>query len=733
MKKKILDKRFLAFLAAALILAGVFLMKEIEYGYWDSGNNPEVYWEENEKGEKGWPCLILALNKGEYTLDLSYSAGQEGIWKIEDRNQNDGNNYRGKVIQEGTYSEGEGGKLQIDFTLEKNTDSLYFIFYSQTEDVSVDNWSISLIKDSYRDSLFLFLLAAGSIGLLFFVRDWKKQQNYIILAATGILLTIPFFGDYLQNGHDLLFHLTRIEGIAEGLRQGQFPVRMDTVMNQGLGFLDTVYYPNLFLYPFAILYLLGCSLLNAYKILIFFINISTGILAYTGFRGLLKSDRLGLYCALFYVLNPYHLTNLYLRAALGELLAAVFLPLLLYGVYELFCGDYKKWWITVLAATGILQSHILTVELSVLFVIAFAIPVLLWQTGKKKICIYRILAVGKAAGACVLANAWFLIPFLMQMGRKTAIAGAGDVLSQSTVFWAQMFQTIFKMQGGNVFYGTEGEMPETIGIAVLIGLLVYLGYRYFTVRIEKTVCRIADVCALFGILSCYMASTWFPWDWVQSFSVMDSLFGVMQYPWRMLGFASLFLALVSGIAIQELLKDRKAVIAGTMAGLSLWMAAESMDGYMTDGTVFLKSRTQAYTSAYYADYYDAGIEYDWMWQERNKIDTESDVKIFSFQREGTDLTFSFEFENPEEKDKNFHIPLYDYDQYEVFINGEKISYGQDDKNRILICVPKGINKGKVDIVYKENNLYRIGDIITAGFIVSLAICYITRKKRGKNV
>lgn len=224
MKKKILDKRFLAFLAAVLILAGVFLMKEIEYGYWDSGNNPEVYWEENEKGEKGWPCLILALNKGEYTLDLSYSAGQEGIWKIEDRNQNDGNNYRGKVIQEGTYSEGEGGKLQIDFTLEKNTDSLYFIFYSQTEDVSVDNWSISLIKDSYRDSLFLFLLAAGSIGLLFFVRDWKKQQNYIILAATGILLTIPFFGDYLQNGHDLLFHLTRIEGIAEGLRQGQFPV-----------------------------------------------------------------------------------------------------------------------------------------------------------------------------------------------------------------------------------------------------------------------------------------------------------------------------------------------------------------------------------------------------------------------------------------------------------------------------------------------------------------------------
>lgn len=731
MERKRLAKKSFLFLIILIILAGVFLMKELGYGYWDGGSSPDVYWEENEKGEKGWPCLILALNKGEYELELSYSAGQEGIWKIEDRNQNDGNNYRGKVLQEGSYPAGEGEKIQIDFSIEKNTDSLYFTFYSDSEDVSVQNWNISLIKDEYTDSLFLFLAAAGVIFALFMVWDWEKQRNYVIMSATGIFLTMPFFGDYLQSGHDLLFHLARIEGIAEGLSQGQFPVRMDTVMNQGLGFLDPIYYPNLFLYPAAILCLLGCSLLNAYKILIFFINIFSAILAYLGFRGLLKSERLGLYCALLYVLNPYHLTNLYLRAALGELLASMFLPLLLYGIYELFCGDYKKWWITAIAATGIVQSHILTVELSVLFVTAFAIPVIIWQIRKKKVCIYRIIALGKTAGACILANAWFLFPLFMQMGRKTAIAGADDVLSRSTVYWQQMFQTSFKMQGGNVFYGAEGEMPETIGLVLLIGLIIYLGYRFFTDKLGKHVYRIADVCALLGILSCYAASTWFPWDWIQSFSVADSLLCVIQYPWRMLGFASLFLSVVSGIAIQELLKDKKVLIAGAMTGLSLWMAVMSMDSYQTDGTTFLKSRTQAYTSAYYADYYDTGIGYDWMWQERNKIDTKADVKISSFRRKGTDLSFSFEFENPEDKDKDMHLPLYDYNEYEIFINGEKISYGQDDKNRILICIPEEMTEGVVQVIYKENKLYRIGDILTGGFIVYLAVYSIKRINRKK--
>lgn len=59
---------------------------------------------------------------------------------------------------------------------------------------------------------------------------------------------------------------------------------------------------------------------------------------------------------ILYLLNPYRLNNLFLRAAVGEVLGAIFLPLLALGVYELVCRDYKKWWLTVIALEQLLDD-----------------------------------------------------------------------------------------------------------------------------------------------------------------------------------------------------------------------------------------------------------------------------------------------------------------------------------------------------------------------------------------
>ena len=86
----------------------------------------------------------------------------------------------------------------------------------------------------------------------------------------------------------------------------------------------------------------GVSLVNCYKVFVFLLNAGTAAVAYVSFSGLLRSKRTGLLAALLYTLSVYRLIDLYTRAAAGEALAMVFLPLVLWGMYELFLGDRKN-------------------------------------------------------------------------------------------------------------------------------------------------------------------------------------------------------------------------------------------------------------------------------------------------------------------------------------------------------------------------------------------------------
>ncbi len=72
----------------------------------------------------------------------------------------------------------------------------------------------------------------------------------------------------------------------------------------------------------------------------------------------------GCLCSILYTLGIYRLGNCYTRSAYGEFLAMMFLPLVIYGFYEVFFGDGQKWAFLTIGLTGVLQSHIITAALT---------------------------------------------------------------------------------------------------------------------------------------------------------------------------------------------------------------------------------------------------------------------------------------------------------------------------------------------------------------------------------
>ena len=145
-------------------------------------------------------------------------------------------------------------------------------------------------------------------------------------------------------------------------------------------------YGSLFLYFPAILHLLGMPITIAYNIYIIFMNGLACFISFYSFKKMFNTAGWGICGTCVYMLAAYRITNLYVRAAIGEYTAMTFLPLVIYGIYRIYFTDKNKKLIDhlplILGVSGIIQSHILTCEMLAPFVFFFGI------VHKRKVLLY---------------------------------------------------------------------------------------------------------------------------------------------------------------------------------------------------------------------------------------------------------------------------------------------------------------------------------------------------------
>ena len=163
-----------------------------------------------------------------------------------------------------------------------------------------------------------------------------KIHVIIFCLSFAFLCTLPYMNDFLINGHDLKFHLARIEGVADALKQGQFPVHINPTQANGYGNASATMYPQFFIYFPAVLKINNLSLLNTYKVLIFLINLITALCAWIGFKNVWKSRKAGYIGCAIYMMGLYRLDDLYIRAAIGEALALAFLPIVFWECMKFY-------------------------------------------------------------------------------------------------------------------------------------------------------------------------------------------------------------------------------------------------------------------------------------------------------------------------------------------------------------------------------------------------------------
>lgn len=583
----------------------------------------------------------------------------------------------------------------------------------------------------------LISFAAIDIMVWYFLIS-KKAKNK--LAAAMIITAVfyaslPLLTDSLFWGHDLDFHLNRIMALANGLSSGHLFVPIQTEVLNGYGYASPLFYSQLFLYLPAVLYHLAVPIQTCYQIYAVTVNMATCLIAYYSFKGIVRDSKIAATGAFIYLLSAYRITNLYVRAAVGEYTAMAFFPLIIYGFVRVYTKDEKKLGIKdylpiVIGLSGLIESHVLSCELSALFIAAVCLV-----NFKKTFSPKRFWTLLKAAVMTLLVNLAFIIPFAdsMQMNIRVNNEPVNHIQVHGT--YLQQVFSAFQVSFGDSRRGMNDEMPLSLGLALVLGVIIFAACcsmkNEWGVKRNSTY-KVGITCTVFTLASIILSTRFFPWDSLENISkVLAKVLCIVQFPWRYLSMATVFsaVAAVVGLSIVKSAKSIKTMnlLCGALCLLSVLSTGLCMAIY-TNGINIERlygdaDVIQAISSGEYiiAD----TIEGNLRWR---KIHTDENfVTVDNYKYEGGVTTF--DCSNAADMEMAVEIPLMNYDNYHAYDmeTGSEFGIMNGTDNRVSLAVPAQF-EGKIKVVYEFPILWKIAYVISALSVIGIGIMILVKNK-----
>ena len=266
--------------------------------------------------------------------------------------------------------------------------------------------------------------------MLKWIKENRKPLVYALLLS--VVFCLPLFTNSIYNGYDLRFHLNRIVGIADAFRDGQILPKIYPYTNNGYGYASPLFYCDLFLYPFAIVYMLGCPLIIAYKLMIIFYTIIGNVFCFVLVKNICNNPKIIYGTLTLYALGNYRLIDCFSRAAFGEFLALSFVPLVLLAFYKVLYAKEEKYIILAIGFTCLLMSHNLTFALYCLLYLLLMVAFIIKNNKDFDAIKKMIITTMKAAVIAILLCIWYMFPMLEQMFDQTLwISELGKMYSLS--------------------------------------------------------------------------------------------------------------------------------------------------------------------------------------------------------------------------------------------------------------------------------------------------------------
>lgn len=582
-----------------------------------------------------------------------------------------------------------------------------------------------------------------------------------ILTLFGIILSIPLFRDYIPLQSDFAGNYIRVDGIMNGIKDYQFPVKVHPTTLQDFGYAFAYFYPELFWSIPALLRLVGFSIMASFKFYVIFTNFVTLFLSYYAIRKVYDSRVTALFGSFVYAFSLFRIYDVYSSGAMGESFSMAFIPLVIAGMYTIFADEKDNqvlvsfktpdWLPLSLGIVGIASLHVLSMEMLVFFIFVACVICC-----KKVFVKEHFLSLVKAAVSSFLLTIYFWIPFLVMLSTDSFKVFTNEPYktTDSMLSILSMFTPFFY----------EGEEPGlgiglAVGVCASIVFLVILLVKCLKAKTSvntklSSKMHLTIVCFALGVLAIIATTNIFPWEYLEANEgILKTIFCTVQFPSRYLSFASVFVVFSYCGVISCLLKADTCEAKPESKKINyviavLLMVASSVLTIMSDA-VLVKSIYENRDKQYFYD--SPGIMAYWgtgmgEFEPTDFKDLDVDCTIYELQpildpeyyekQIGGQALYIEAFEkrytkstvavaNPADYDQILYLPYiyyYGYTAENVFDNGDGLeaTIVESSKGTLALSIPAGFHNG-IHIEYKEPAVFRIFELISLLSVIFIVL------------
>lgn len=689
------------------------------------------------------------LGKGVYEVQIEYDTDAEQVSRASSEKAGYRRLYGNAVSLRPSNMQKE---VSYRFMLWDEADDLKVeILYTGIGMFSVKDFRVVHTRQEYSMGMFFVLLFSLLAGALFYFggwcgkKDFGREERKVLfgLAVIFLLSCSNLMIDYFHLGDDMMFHANRVEGIAREWMNGNFPARLEAYCMYGMGYPVSIMYPEVFLWPAALLRVIGFDLAFCMKGEYIFINLLTTLVSYVSFKNIFEDRQIGLWGSAVYTLSIYRLYNIYSRAAVGEFIAMTFLPLICWGLNRAFSEEEdtvrerKTVFLLAFGYMGVLYSHVLSMEFVVFYTVILCI--LFWKRFFRKSTFFTFMrAVFWAAGLSL----WFLIPFLdYSLGANLNVFETGYPIQKLGLYPTQLFW-FFPRKGVSPYMyisGMQHIRPYSMGIslAAVLFCFIYMKVKGINGKRLQEYREYPQIkaAAVMGGLAMFMSLNIFPWDTLIELSegIRKVVYSI-QFPYRFLVIVTVSLSFL-GCGLFAVLKKRDGRKGSIFAAFVLVLAVAGSSFYLNDEiqqygwSDFREAAAMGSAMVGGGEYLPADTEVEEL-PYTEAVPGEG-IILDNYRKENAHAEFECINEKASESFMECNLLYYPGYEAKEKDTGETLEIVSGKNNVLRVKIPAGF-RGSVAVDFVGKIYWKIGDMVSAAlWLVVICFGMISCYKKGK--
>ena len=708
-------------------------------------------------GSYGYNGVFLTAKPGElrpgvYRLQIALEAGEnlQADFKMESESEK----FHSLLSNPAELYGGVDKRTYQFYVCETEDSAKITVNYSGGEPLLIKGMEVVYTNAGSRILICLTLAGAVLVNTLVMLHcymkrypvPFEKKLAWFGVPGVAILASFPLFVNYIIVGADCIFHLMRIEALAQSISQWDIPARIEAMWLYGHGYANSIFYCDTFLVLPALMRLIGFDITVAYGTYVFAVNLATAVIAWYCFKGCFQDGRIGMIGSMLYTLAPYRIYNIYNRCAVGEYTAMAFLPLLAYGFYRIFTDDVNRegyrwnFLIPALGFSGLIQSHVLTCEIAGGFTILLCLVLI-----KKVFRRHVFWELAKTVIGTVVFNFWYLVPFLdmMASGQYYFSRNSGNTIQKRGILPANIFYTM-QAAGSNSRFHEMGLLetePIGVGMAVLLGVgAFWLARVFLRNERDKKQDEAAIVAFFIGVSALVISTCYFPWDALQSWNrVTGMVVSMLQFPTRLTIVPVVCLTFVTCAGAAAILKCKDSFWKNTffviLCGTALVFSLYQTNDILVKKSGMLRLYTaegMGHSAILGGEYLPEGTELNFRYHAA--VPSEG-VEIVSFEKKNLNTATQLHV-IPEEGEYWVEFPMLLYKGYRAqdVETGQRFEVQAGNNQVVRILLPGGYN-GTLRVWYAGMWYWRAAEFISLAAVIAVGILYLRRngqalKKRG---